>query len=133
MSKQKFKFTDLDKPQSEFLLSILYERKTWHYNFSHTINGNIVILLMKSFRNEGEFLEEIISIQKIFRCYIIADNYDLKKIKSSLHKFQQVNEMFNILGKISENNRLNPIDLSKFDLPKEKKEEIEKFIKSLLL
>ncbi len=39
--------------------------------------------------------------------------------------------MFNILGKISENNRLNPIDLSKFDLPKEKKEEIEKFIKSL--
>ena len=131
MSIQKFKFTDLDKPQSEFLLSILYDRKIWHYNFSHTINGNIYILLMKSFRNEGEFLEEIISLQKIFRCSIIADNYDLKKMKSSLHKFEQVNEMFNILGKISENNRLNPIDLSKFDLPKEKKEEIEKFIKSL--
>ena len=43
---------------------------------------------MKSFRNEGEFLEEIISLQKIFRCSIIADNYDLKKMKSSLHKFE---------------------------------------------
>ena len=84
MSIQKFKFTDIDKPQSEFLLSIVYECKTWHYNFSHTINGNIIILLMKSFRNEGEFLEEIISLQKIFRCSIIVDNYDLKKIIEKL-------------------------------------------------
>lgn len=131
MSKQKFKFTDLDKPQSEFLLSIVYERKTWHYNFSHTINGNIYILLMKSFRDEKKFLEEIISIQKIFDCSIIADNYDLQKLKENLDKSAQVNEMLNILGYISENYRLKPIDLSKFDISKEQKEELQKFIKKL--
>lgn len=84
MSKQKFKFTDLDKQESKFLLSISFENGEWYYDFSHTINGNIYILLMKSFRDEEKFLEEIISIQKIFDCSIIADNYDLKKIIEKL-------------------------------------------------
>jgi len=102
MSKQKLIFTDLDKQESKFLLSFLCENGEWYYNFSHTINGNIYILLMKSFRDEKKFLEEIISIQKIFDCSIIADNYDLQKLKENLDKSAQVNEMLNILGYISE-------------------------------
>lgn len=63
-----------------FYINVSFDGKLYYYHFCRYLNGQHEALLMKSFKDEDTFLNELENLSKTFACPVYSEKYDISNL-----------------------------------------------------